>query len=105
LSDVSGVRYVVAAFGNIYYTDFIRKTVTCMDMNGKKIFRFQNDNMKYPCDITAIRDEFVLVTGYNSKNVIAIAADGKLKVNKNTQLLLGFFNRFFLHEIKTKTFV
>lgn len=75
--DVSGVRYVVAAFGNIYYTDFIRKTVTCMDMNGKKIFRFQNDNMKYPCDITAIRDEFVLVTGYNSKNVIAIAADGK----------------------------
>lgn len=76
-ADVSGVRYVVAAFGNIYYTDFIRKTVNCIDMSGNKVFRFQNDNLKYPCDITAIRDEFVLVTGYNSKNLIAVAADGK----------------------------
>lgn len=75
--DVSGVRYVVAAFGNLYYTDFIRKTVNCIDLNGSKVFKFQNDNLKYPCGITAIRDEFVLVTGYNSKNVIAVSADGK----------------------------
>lgn len=74
--DVTFVEYVCAGPGRLYYTDWYRKTVHCIDLTGEEIFRLKYNKMKYPLGITLNRDGTVFVVGRDSHNVLHISADG-----------------------------
>ncbi|CAC5364129.1 unnamed protein product [Mytilus coruscus] len=74
--DVTFVEYVCVGPGRIYYTDWYRKSVHCIDMTGEEIFRLKYNKMKYPLGITLNRDGTVFVVGRDSHNVLHVSADG-----------------------------
>lgn len=74
--DVTFVEYVCAGPGRLYYTDWYRKTVHCIDLTGEEIFRLKYNKMKYPLGITLNRDGTVFVVGRDSHNVLHVSADG-----------------------------
>jgi DNA-binding beta-propeller fold protein YncE len=74
--NVTFVEYVCIGPGRIYYTDWYRKTVHCINMIGEEMFRLKYNKMKYPLGITLNRDGTVFVVGRDSHNVLHVSADG-----------------------------
>ena len=61
----------------VYLTDWDNSVVTCFQLDGKMVYQYQDQGLKYPLGIFVDTAGNSLVCGYNSHNVIVITADGR----------------------------
>ena len=61
----------------VYLTDWRDSKVTCLQQNGKAIYQYQDQGLKWPLGIYVDKVGNSLVCGSDSNNVVVITADGR----------------------------
>jgi DNA-binding beta-propeller fold protein YncE len=76
--DMTGVSYVATSEDKLYYTNYIKHTVTCCDLHGTTQWEFKSKRFLQELGgISVDNDGNVYVVGYKSNNVVVISSDGQ----------------------------
>ena len=62
---------------NIFVSDLGGNSVTCMTMDNDVVYKYGDNEMKWPRGLYCDGGDNIIVCGWNSKNVQVITADGK----------------------------
>jgi DNA-binding beta-propeller fold protein YncE len=74
--DIGQYSYISSDGNKLFYTS-ITGTVTCCDMNGKQIWRFQDTSLlRSPRGVVVDNQGSVFVAGEKSRNIVMISPDG-----------------------------
>jgi hypothetical protein len=74
--DIRQLSYISCDGNKLFYT-CSTGIVTCCDMNGKQIWRFQDTSLLHtPCGVVVDNQGFVFVAGRQSGNIVVISPDG-----------------------------
>ena len=61
----------------IFVSDFVNTTVTCMSVDGRVIYTYEDDSFKYSGALLCDSEDNILVCVWRSNNVQVLTADGK----------------------------
>lgn len=76
LPDITNITSDTDRLFLVYYS---RKELQCWNLSNKsKIWKFKNEKMRNPTDVTIDSNRNVYVTGQDSKNVLIVSPDGKI---------------------------
>ena len=74
--DIRQLSYISCDGNKLFYT-CSTGIVTCCDMNGKQIWRFQDTSLLHtPCGVVVDNQGFVFVAGRQSGNIVVKSPDG-----------------------------
>jgi hypothetical protein len=75
--DIRQFSYISCDGNKLFYTTCSTGIVTCCDMNGKQIWRFQDTSLLHtPGGVVVDNQGFVFVAGGKSGNIVVISPDG-----------------------------
>jgi len=59
----------------MYYRD--NNDIVCRTLEGKEIFKYQNQKLNYPCGIAIDKQDTLYICGHKSNNVHKVSSDGQ----------------------------
>ena len=62
----------------IFVSDYYKDTVTCMSVDGRVIYTYEDDSLRRPVGLLCDSEDNLLVCGGRSHNIQVLTADGKM---------------------------
>ncbi|KAL3891385.1 hypothetical protein ACJMK2_003647 [Sinanodonta woodiana] len=68
----------------VYVSVCTMHSLLCFDMDGKKLFTYSPDNLRYPMGVAVDRCDNIYILGYNPNNIHHLSPDGSVQQVLNT---------------------